>query len=484
VDRAREARVSKNFEINFSPNPTQRQFIESRAIADLFASRVGEGKSAGITWSVYYHTRHNPGARWAIIRDTWENLQRTTQKEFFKWFPPNIMGTYKASDKTFTWASGVGEGEVIFLGLDDAADASKLQSLELAGFAIDEPAPATESGGVDELIFDIGMSRLRQADMKWYGVKLAENNPDEAHWSFTKFVDPGTNGFVVHQTVAPENEKNLPAGYYAQLRYLWRNRPDLVRRFVEGKFGFQQTGKAVTPEWSDQLHLGIGLAPLKRVELQLLWDFGHNPTCIVTQVTPMRRWQFLHSMVGDGIGVEELIEAEVKPLLADAYRGFTWRHVGDPAGRQREQTSIKRSAVKFLTRSLGGRFVPGPVKIMERVNPLKAVLRQTVLGSGLVQVDRENAKEVWHALRGGWHYHVGRTGVISGEPVKNIHSHPGDAVGYGAAALFPLGKMQERKGHLTRPPSASFFGGSQRDTSGLGFEKPFAKLPPAGQKIG
>ena len=138
----------------------------------------------GLAWSAFYHTRHNPGAEWALIRDTWENMQATTMKTFFEWFPPGVAGTFHATKKVFTWASGLAQGEVQFLGMDDPQDASKLMSRQLAGFGIDEPAPAVGSAGVDELIFDIAMSRLRQSGMKWYGAKLAENNPDENHWTY------------------------------------------------------------------------------------------------------------------------------------------------------------------------------------------------------------------------------------------------------------------------------------------------------------
>lgn len=476
--------MSKTIEIKFDPNPTQKSFIESRAAADLFSSRVGEGKSAGLAWSIYYHTRHNPGAVWSLIRDTSVNLERTTQKEFFKWFPPGIFGTYKATSKTFTWAEGVGKGEVIFLGLDDPKDASKLMSLELAGFAMDEPAPAVGSAGIDELVFDLGVTRLRQPGINWYGIKLAENNPDESHWTYEKFVLPGTDGYRVHQPLAPENEQNLPAGYYANIRYQLRNRPDLVRRFVEGKFGFQQEGKAVTPEWADELHLGIGLIPVRQSELILLWDFGLNPTCIVTQVTPTGDWLILDAMVGEGIGVQQLLDTQVKPLLASRYKGYKWRHIGDPNGAMREQSNSAMSAVRLLVRELGGPFRKGPASLHEGVQPLRAVLRQVNNGHGLVQVDRDRAREVWHALRGGWHYNVTRTGVTSAEPLKNIYSHPGDAMRYGAGVLYPLGKLLQPKRGV-RPVSASFFGGTpQRDTHGLGFEKPRARIPERGKVIG
>lgn len=450
--------------ITFIPNPLQRQFIESKAKADLFSSRMGEGKSTALGWSALYHTRHNPGAIWYLIRDTWENLQATTMKTFFEWFPPGIMGSYHATKREFTWAEGVAKGTVGFLGMDDPQDASKLMSREMAGMGIDEPAPAVGSVGVDEMIFDIGMSRLRQQGMNWYTAKLAENNPDENHWTYRRFVSPGTEGFRLWQPSSPENEKNLPSSYYAELRQLWKHRPDLVRRFVEGDFGFQQIGKAVTPQWSDKIHLGLGLIPIRGQDLILLWDWGHNPTCIITQVTPMGHWNILEAIVGDGVGAEELVKDAVKPLLSERYRKFSLRHIGDSAGTQREQTSIYRSPVKLVLRELGGSWRSGPVRWEARVEPLRAVLGRTTGGKGVVQVDRDRAATVWQALRGGWHFHVTRTGITSSEAVKNIHSHPGDAMSYGAAILFPMGKLFE-KGRFMKPstPASYFDGGAQTE---------------------
>lgn len=461
----------------FIPNPIQKMFIESQARADLFSSRVGEGKSAALAWSVFYHTRHNPGADWAMIRDTWENIRRTTLKEFFYWFTPGVFGEWHEGHKTFTWAEGVGSGSVIWLGLDDPGDASKLQSLQLGGIGIDEPAPAAQSGGVAEMIFDIGFTRLRQPNMNWYPVKLATNNPDETHWTYKRFVDPGTEGFVAWQPHSPENEKNLPANYYANLRELLAGNPHLVDRFVEGKYGYQQPGQPVTPEWNNDMHLASGLRPVRGVELVLLWDFGLNPTCIITQVTPLRRWLILEAFVGHEEGVEELITRQVKSVLAERYRGFTFRHIGDPNGTMREQSSAARSAVRLLLKELGGTFRKGPKDIPERVIPLRAALRQ----QGLVLVDRTRAKEVWFALRGGWHYRIANSGLVSQVPEKDEHSHPGDAMGYGAAVLFPVGRIQQRATGLITPQHATFWTGPP---SAGPRGQPHARIPPEGRVIG
>lgn len=466
--------MTATHKINFNANPEQKKFIESRAEADLFSSRFGEGKSTAGCWAALYHTRHNPGAEWAIIRDTYENLQATTMKTFFEWFPPGICGTYHKGEKTFTWAEGIARGRVSFMGMDDAQDANKLLSRQLGGFFIDEPAPALGVGGVSREVFDMAMGRLRQTGMKWHAAKLAENNPDESHWTYKVFVSPGTPDYMVWQPLIPENIANLPINYYTKLRAQFdrAGRPDLVNRFVDGLFGFQRVGKSVTPQWNDRVHLALGLTPIPRSDVFLLWDFGLNPTCIISQVTPLRAWHILDAIVGEDCGAEELIEQLVKPLLVDKYKEHkvVLRHIGDPNGTMREQSSAKRSAVRSLKKMLGGTWRSGPVQLRERVEPLQACLTKLVGGRGLVQVDRHSAAAVWHSLRGGWHYHVARSGVVGSEPAKNIHSHPGDAMGYGAAVLFPMGRLQRAAETVDTTPSGGYFGG------------PATSVPAAGQR--
>jgi len=83
----------------------------------------------------------------------------------------------------------------------------------------------------------------------------------------------------------------------------------------------------------------------------------------------------------------------------------------------------------------------------------------------VVQVDRKNARDVFLSLRGGWHFKESVSGIISPDPVKDIHSHPGDAMGYGASRLFPMGRAQ-RPARIADAPAATFFGG-QRTASKL-----------------
>ena len=409
--------------VEFIANPTQRQFIESRAEADLFSSRKGEGKSAALAWAAFYYTKHNPGATGLAIRDTWENLKRTTLEEFLFWFPDGVFGNFVAGDKCWHWntkRTGL-KGKLYWIGVDGEEDATKIASMPLAYFLMDEPsAAAGSSAGIPEFIFDTALAQLRQPGMNWYAAKLAQNNPDESHWTHRRFVDPGTpadpnielleaqeGGFKSFQTQEPENLKNLPPGYYQQMERNWAGRPDLVKRFVKGQYGFQQIGKPVTPEWSDELHLVPEIEPIKGMPLYLLWDGGLNPTCVITQITPLGYWLILESHVGTGIGMYQLIEDVVKPRMSSRFRGWTWQSIGDPNLCTPEQSDSRQTAARVIRNELGGTFIKGVNDISARTNPLRAVLRRTVNGTGVVQVDRRYAKEVWFALRGGWHYHKG-----------------------------------------------------------------------------
>ena len=453
-------------EITFNANPTQKAFINSRAEADLFSSRKGEGKSTALCWACWYHTRNNPGAQWAIIRDTWTNLRRTTLAEFFRWFPAGVWGTWHEQNREFTWNPHLmGPGSrVTFLGLDDKTDAAKVASMPLGGVGLDEPCPAASEGlGIDDFVFTTAMGQLRQPGMRWYAAKIAQNNSDETHWTYRRFVDPGTGphggallplqepGFRLWQPVYAENTANLKPGYYEAMRREWADRPDLVSRFVDGKITNQLIGRPVTPEWDDNVHLARELVPVRGTDLILCWDWGNTPACAITQLTPLGHWLILETHVGVDVGVYELITDQIKPALRDRYRRFKWWHTGDPSGARKEQSSVDQSAVRVVKKELGGVWRPGPQDPMDGVPALRSVMRSI----GRVKVDRTRAKEAWWALRGGWHFHIARSGVAGGRPVKDVHSHIGDALAHGAAVVFPLGTLRERKA-ATPPKEASW----------------------------
>lgn len=462
--------------VRFTANPMQKVFIENRPfpgftrpedwdpaikpqVSDLFSCRMGEGKSAALCWAAWFYTKFNPGANCALIRDTWENMRATTMEEFFKWFPPGIMGKFTKSEKRFDWTAHGMRGTVYFLGMDEEKDAGKLQSREFGFFGMDEPSPAAGTGGIEAMIFETAMTRLRQPGMHWYAAKLAQNNPDENHWTYQKFVDPGTAGYTHFQTRAPENEKNLPPGYYAEMTKDLAGRPDLQRRFIEGKFGYQQNGVAVTPRFNEVVHVAEKLEPIRGADVVLSWDGGLTPACTVHQIGPSGVWYILDCLIEHDGGVYQLIEDQVFRLLETRYSNFRgrWSHVGDPSLGNREQSDSRTSAVRVIKEKLGGRWRPGPTDIHAGTDPLnKRIGLLGPGGLGMIQIDRERAKPVWHALRGGWHFPKHKGGVVGGQPVKN---HPdsdiGDTLRYFAGLYFPRGEAKMKRSGRHRGSSGA-----------------------------
>jgi hypothetical protein len=76
---------------------------------------------------------------------------------------------------------------------------------------------------------------------------------------------------------------------------------------------------------------------------------------------------------------------------------------------------------------------------------------------------------------------------VSGLPVKNEHSHPGDAMGYGSAILFPSGLIS--KHGVAKPvkggQGGSYFGrsGGPQVNAGQFGPRPAGAMPQHGDPI-
>jgi len=237
----------------------------------------------------------------------------------------------------------------------------------------------------------------------------------------------------------------------------------------------------VTPEFNKSIHVKPSL-PVLDSPLLLLCDFGHNPTCLISQITPMSNWNFLEAYVGEGMGTLELIEDVIKGRIEDRYKGLPISHCGDPQGKQRSDASIEITAVGVIKDHLGGRWKPGPKEWPARRDSAKRVLGLLRNGTGLVQIAEVLAKPLWHALRGGWHYQRHANDMVSQAAKKDIHSHPGDAFGYGAAVYFPTGELKRARHaggiQIRQPTYFRRARGSAQPLSATGIDSPDTAVPP------
>jgi predicted phage terminase large subunit-like protein len=195
-----------------------------------------------------------PGARIAIIRDTYPNLLDTTQKTFFEWLPQGSAGEYLISRRTFFLRTADPDrpAEIIFRAMDQKDDVANVLSLDLAGAWIDEPqgglnlsssSSLTREAGLDHDLVLLLQARLgRQKGfrpMLW----LTGNPPAPSHWIAKDFgydghglpSNPNTD-YNLYLGSQNTNRAHLTEGYYERLEKLFGRDTPLARRFLYGEW--------------------------------------------------------------------------------------------------------------------------------------------------------------------------------------------------------------------------------------------------------
>lgn len=429
---------------NLTLTPTQTAFLLSEAETSVFMGSRGEGKTTGGVVAMLSHAQRQPQEAWpivwAVVRDTWVYLRDTTIATVKRMLPPNVASFWSYQDRVCDVPPSL---KILFFGMDQPSDANRFQSLELGGLWIEEPAPAADiATGLPAEVYGVGVTSLRQLEPAIKAGKAARhrcqitlNPPDEDHWVMRLQDDPSVMFF------------NAPPGEVTSEEYRSRNRAallaagrqDLVARLVEGKVGQVLVGLSVSPEFSETLHVADALPVLGGVDSFRWWDFGLNPTCIWVQMTPLGGLHVLDVRVGQNMGLEQFLEREVLPLQAQRYPGVRFLDTGDPAGFQREQANSEVSCAILLRQRIGATLRPGPIEWSARRDAVKSSLTRLVGGRPFVQMDRVRCRPLIRALRGGWRYATDGSGrVLNPHPVKDMHSHPGDAFGYGVALLMGI----------------------------------------------
>ena len=264
----------------FTAAPVAKAFIEDTAMCSGYFGPLGTGKTSAGVMKAYYLCRAWPGARIAVVRDTWPNLRDTTQHTFFDWFPEGVAGQYVSTRKTFYLWGNAGEktSEILFRAMDDKDDMKNVLSLDISSFWIDEPQGGlatrnestefTSEQGIDHDLFLGIMGRLgRQKGypgLAW----LTGNPPDPHHWIAQEFRykgsgpalnpredfhlylgDQDTNRMHLQHTYQgttgetecrlcglPRDDVRHQRDYYGKLEELYGTGTPLALRFLHGRW--------------------------------------------------------------------------------------------------------------------------------------------------------------------------------------------------------------------------------------------------------
>ena len=423
----------------------QLQFINSQATIVALIGPQGEGKTFGSFWGMVQHSRKFGGQmRGAIIRDTFRNIENMT-----------IPSIREASEGEAVF-SGSGRkmkflnSEIDLFGVDDLASLSRLQGAEYTFVWLEEPAPiaAVANAGLREEVFDIALSRTSRQRDSIPRLQIGMNPADEDHWTYNRLIenpmnDRGVTTEVIH---IPYGENwVLKKEQREVVKMAYAHRPDLYARYVEGRFSFVAIGESVTPEYDEKKHRSRKmLNPMENVTVFRLWDGGLNPTCVFLQIMPSGVLHFLDTVRGENMGVKQLIQSKLKPLLMRRYdKVKDWRDIGDPSMANREQSDSSMSAAEIIHKDLDTVFEKGESNWENRREALKEMFSRDMC------LISPHEGVLHRAFRGGWHYHKDAAGrVLKDKPVKDIHSHPGDAVSHGVARILLRPKINERLNKL------------------------------------
>jgi hypothetical protein len=438
------------------PGPVAAAFHGSGAFVRGLMGPVGSGKSTACVMELFarsveqYPDRQGVRrSRWLCIRNTYGELKSTTIKTVQEWLPnmvfrwdAPIVGTldFRLGDKTRVIS------EWLFISVDNPADTAKLRSLEVTGAWLNEASEIALG------VFEMATQRVgryppkKSGQLAWSGVIWDSNPPHTDHWIYRLHETEQVKGYEIYKQppalledgqgyrINPdaENLKNHVIGGEYYLRQVHGKKKEWIDVFLRGQYGVITDGKAVYPEYSDEVHCKR-VDALGRLPIILGIDLGRTPAAVFCQVTPRGQFRVLDELYAEDMGIGSFVEDVVKPHIAQFYREFNIVPVADPAGIAKE--SDERTAFDVM-REHGIVAMPATTnRLTGRLEAVKRFLSRMIDGLPGFVIDPKCDR-----LRKGFiGLYYFRKLQINGErvkevPEKNDYSHVHDALQY--AALY------------------------------------------------
>ena len=407
------------------------------------------GKSSGCTVEIVRRAlAQKPGpdgirrTRWLVVRSTYGQLSDTTIRTVHMWLPPQHFGRhYQTEHRYVVHAFEGAEFEILFRALDKPEHVANLLSLEVTG------AWVNEAREVPWAIIDAIQGRIEQYPPKahggvtWGGLWMDTNPPDvdsDWHRFFEETKHPEWFAKIFKQpsglSEKAENLNNLPNRDYYKLLAQGK-KPEWIKVYVHGEYGFVVDGKPVYPEYSDQVHLKA-VEPMAGVPVTRSFDFGLTPACAFSQLLPDGRFLVFDEMVSRNMGFDMFLD-DVLDHCKRSFRGdVKFDDCGDPAGGQRAQTD-KRSCYDIAA-AKGVEIEPSEQDPGLRMESVRKPLRTLVNGEPQF-ILHPRCKVIRKGFLGG--YNLRRVQVAGPERYaskadKGPFSHIMNAVEYAAARIF------------------------------------------------
>lgn len=391
---------------------------------------------------------------------SYRELADTTLKTVMQWFPD---GKFKASDNTYklTHPGGI-EAEYLFRACDRPDDVKKFKSLEITGYWIDEANEVDgeikrmlknrigrypdwdtwvkalqthrkECAGLDKK----AITRLVEKNPHTYLIKFGvetSNPPDVEHEMYQEFAwdtpppGPVPEGQPKEHHVGfwqppGENSFNLTPNYYADLRHDYRDNPDWIEIYIEGKPGIIAKGKLVYYGFRRDIHMAKAPLIWSGGPLFRGWDnSGNVPAAVVAQVPRPKHIQVLKEFTSDKMVIGDFARWVVMTCNT-LYPGATFTDWGDPAGENKYSTreGTFTSNKQLIYEATGANVQASEQNLTARISSVETALRMI---DGIL-ID-PGCHRLINGFLGGYHYkEIGQAGsqIYTDKPEKNRFSH-------------------------------------------------------------
>lgn len=389
-------------------------------------------------------------ARIAIIRNTTPELVTSVFPSWVDWFGnlgdcqtrqnPLLKATHFFNDE-----KGRIEIEVIFMACDKDKDVKKLKSTEFT-FAL-----LSEACELPQTLMDVIKGRIGRYPAKhmceqefWSGVISDTNPPDTDHWMYNLFEIEKPNDYVIFKQpsgllkddsgkLVKDEFNNFVTNPHADNLEHLQNKDyyinqakgsseEFVKVYCCGDYGILRHGKAVYPQYNDDLHSVDYIEIDNDSEIYLGFDFGVvTPACLVAQYSG-GQLRFIKEFCGDNSAFDELFTHIIWPWISANLPGMSLIAVHDPADKADDIYNVKCS--EYLADhgiTTNPAFTNNPEM---RINTIQNNLNQLSFGKPALLLSRRGCPILRKGFLGDYEYRKLRVVGENKFHEKPYKSHP------------------------------------------------------------
>lgn len=451
---------------------TLERYLASPARVRFIQGPRGSGKSSASSVALMMNGQMQAACRDGVrrtrfyaVRNTFDELQRTTIQTWRGLFPEKVYGPIKGT-RPMVHNIRVRdiEMEVIFLAMDDPEDVRKLLSAEATGIWLNEfrELPRKIIDEVDAVIGRYPNKQMVPGGCTRPMVVGDTNAPPETHWfsmlsgqvpvppsmsedERRRLVTPETWGIFLQPPAmlevkdtegnvagyvmngAAENVRWLPDGYY-ELMVKGKDKV-WIGVNVLNRPGTDRRGQPVWPQFRRERHVAKqAFAAIQGYPILIGVDFGRTPAAVLGQRV-FERWRILRELTTRNMGAKEFARI-LKHVLGEEFPGFQYSIWGDPAGEHLAEADDISPFLMF--RAAGLRIMPAPTNDpVIRRDAVTELLTSSIDGAERLLVSPA-CTLLASAMDGGYRFAEirGSDEIMKPQPVKDFYSHVSDALQY------------------------------------------------------